>query len=69
MQPWNVGNLEGLIPILGGTYLWLMLSGVVPRAPKHPERMDAWRAKYGTILKVVCPLTIVFGLLQLIGIV
>ena len=61
-------NLEGLIPITGGVYGWLLATGALPKAPKDPERMAQWRAKFGAILKVVSPLLVIFGVLQLAGI-
>ena len=61
-------NLEGLIPLAGGVYGWLFVTGTLPKHPKNPEKMAAWRQKYGTIVKVICPLLVIFGALQLIGV-
>ena len=61
------GNLEGLIPLLGGTYGLLLAQGVLPRRPANPERMEMWRRKYGKLLRVLSPIVIAFGALQLFG--
>jgi hypothetical protein len=60
------GNLEGLIPILGGTYGLLLAHGVWPRRPTSP-RLEEWRRKHGKLLRVISPLVIAFGVLQLCG--
>ena len=44
------------------------MTGTLPKHPKNPEKMAAWRQKYGTIVKVICPLLVIFGALQLIGV-
>jgi hypothetical protein len=58
-------NLEGLIPILGGIYGLLLAYRVVPKKPKDPEKMELWHRKFGKMTKVLSPVLIVFGLLQL----
>ena len=65
MRDW--GNLQGLIPILGGIYGLLMARGVLPREPKDPERMELWRRKFGGMMKTLCPILILFGIAQLCG--
>ena len=60
-------NLEGLIPLLGGLYAFLLARGVL-RASKDPAKNDAWLGKWGPILKWIAPLVMLFGLLQLVGI-
>lgn len=64
----NWGNLEGLIPVLGGVYGILLAKGVVPRKPKDPEKMMQWRRKIGPLMMVLGPLTILFGLLEMAGV-
>ena len=61
-------NLEGLIPLAGGVYGYLLANGTLPKHPKDPEKMAAWRQKFWGILKVLCPLLAVFGALQLVGV-
>ena len=65
MSDW--GNLQGLIPILGGIYGLLMAHGVLPRNPPDPERMALWRRKFGGMMKAICPIMILFGIAQLCG--
>lgn len=64
----NWGNLEGLIPLVGGVYGFLLANGTLPRNPKDPEKMALWRRKYGAVLKIACPLLVVFGIIQLLGV-
>ena len=61
-------NLEGLIPIAAGTAIYLTGIGAIPRHPKDPAKMEAWRNKYGKLIKVLGPVVIFFGVLQLIGV-
>jgi hypothetical protein len=63
----NWGNLQGLIPILCGIYGLLLAQGVLPRHPKDPERLALWRRKFGGMMKVLCPIVILFGIAQLLG--
>lgn len=58
-------DFSGLIPIIGGTYGLLVALGIFPRNPKEPEKMDLWRRKFGGMMKILCPLIIAFGFLQL----
>jgi len=60
-------NVEGLIPILGGVYILLIANGVLPRNPKDPDAMALWRRKFRGILNVLCPIVILFGILQFFG--
>ena len=68
MEPWSVGNLEGLIPICGGVYAFLLANGTLPRKPRDPVRMEAWRKKFGPLLKVLSPLVVLHGCMQLAGV-
>jgi hypothetical protein len=61
------GNIQGLIPILGGIYGLLLAQGVLPRNPSDPERMALWRRKFGGMMRVAGPLVILFGIAQLFG--
>ena len=61
----NTLDLSGLIPILGGIYGFLMAIGTLPKHPKEPEKMEQWREKFGKPMKIVCPIIILFGILQL----
>ena len=61
-------NLEGLIPLLGGLYAFLLARGVVS-ASKDKIKNEAWRQRYGPTLKWLAPLVMLFGLVQLIGLI
>jgi hypothetical protein len=59
-------NLEGIIPLLGGIYCTLLGFRVV--APgKNPERNELWLKKFGTFMKIGGPFLILFGLVELLG--
>jgi len=68
MTNWNIGNLEGLIPLFAGIYAYLRANGTLPRKPKEPEKMELWRRKFGRMMKIISPIIIVFGILQLLGV-
>jgi hypothetical protein len=63
-EKWN-----GLIPILGGIYGLLLAYRVVPRKPKDPEKMELWHRKYGKLIKILSPFLIIFGILELLGVI
>jgi hypothetical protein len=60
---------KGLIPILGGIYGLLLAYRVLPSHPKDPEKMELWHRKFGKMMKILCPIIIVFGVLQILGVV
>ncbi|MBI4603884.1 MAG: hypothetical protein HY721_18160 [Planctomycetes bacterium] len=64
----KIGNLEGLIPLAAGVYVLLVARGVLPRKPRHPERLERWRQRYGKLATVLCVVVIVFGAMQLLGV-
>jgi hypothetical protein len=59
---------SGFIPIIGGIYGLLLAYKVVPRNPKDPEKMELWHSKFGNLLKILSPLVIIFGILELMGV-
>jgi hypothetical protein len=61
-------KLGGLIPVLGGIYGLLLAYRVVPRQPRHPEQMELWHRKFGTLIKILSPFLIALGLLELFGV-
>jgi hypothetical protein len=61
-------NLEGLIPLLGGVYCLLVAFRVV-RASKNPDSNELWLRKYGTLMKILGPIIILFGLAELFGVI
>ena len=68
MNNWYAGNLQGLIPLLGGIYGYLLATGRLPRKSKDPEKMALWRRKFGPVMKILGPILIVFGVLELLGV-
>lgn len=62
------GNIEGLIPFFGGIYAYLLAIGTIPKNPKDPEKMELWRKKFGKMIKFLAPVLVIFGILQLSGI-
>jgi hypothetical protein len=65
----NSGNLQGLIPILGGVVGILAATGILPRSPRDPERMALWRREFGPLMMVLCPIIIIMGVFELIGLI
>ena len=61
-------NYEGLVPLLGGIYGYLLAIGYLPRSPKDAEKEKLWRKKFGATMKVVCPITVLYGFFQLIDV-
>jgi len=59
-------SFDGLICVVGGIYALLAAFGFV-QASKNPEANEIWRKKYGTILKILSPLVILFGLAEFWG--
>ena len=60
-------NLGGLIPIIGGVYCVLVAFRVV-RVSKNPEANELWLRKFGTLMKILGPIVILFGLAELFGV-
>jgi hypothetical protein len=61
-------KLDGLISIFGGTYGLLLAYRVIPRKPRNPEKMELWHRKFGTVIKILSPFLIGFGLLKFFGV-
>jgi hypothetical protein len=59
-------NWSGLIPIACGIYLVLASYRVV-RLGKNPEANELWLRKFGPMMKIFGPITILGGLGQLFG--
>ena len=63
MQPETIGVLvDAAIPIAGGTYVTLLAHRKVGSKPGESPKMDAWHDRFGTAMKVVGPLCVVFAL-------
>lgn len=63
-----INGLDGLISIAAGTYFYLMGKGTVPKNPRDPEKMEQWRKKYGTLMKVCGPILVIGGILRILGV-
>ena len=61
-------KISALIPIFGGIYGLLLAYRVIPRKPKDPEKMELWHRKFGKVMKILSPVLIGFGLLELFGV-
>jgi hypothetical protein len=61
-------KLGGLILIFCGIYGLLIAYRVVPIKSKDPEKMELWHRKFDKMIKVLSPILIGYGLLNLIGI-
>jgi hypothetical protein len=59
-------NWSSLILIAVGTYGLLGAFRVV-QLSKNPEANEEWLRKFGPIMKIICPLVILFGLGQFFG--
>lgn len=59
-------NPEGLIPIVGGVFAWLIATGRY-NPSKNPVKWEAWRLVWGPKLKILAPIVIIFGIAQLLG--
>lgn len=60
-------NYEGLIPMVGGIYGYLLAIGYLPRNPKEPEKHRLWLEKFSGSMKILSPIVFFFGVLQFIG--
>jgi len=60
-------NLGGLIPIIGGVYCVLVAFRVV-RVSKNPEANELWLRKFGTLMKILGPIVILYGLAEIFGV-
>ena len=60
-------NLSGLIAVAGGIYGLLAAFGIV-RVSKSPPANEVWLRKFGSMMKIVSPLVILFGLAELLGV-
>lgn len=60
-------NPKGLMILLGGFFMLLMARGVVPIG-KDPEQGEKMRRRWGTAMKWLGPLTMLVGIMELLGI-
>ena len=59
-------NLSGLVFIAGGIYVLLAAFRVISLS-KNAEANELWLRKFSPMMKVICPITILFGLGELFG--
>jgi hypothetical protein len=60
-------NFTGLIAIAGGIYGLLAAFRIV-RVSKNQPSNDEWLRKFGSALKILSPVVILFGVAELFGI-
>lgn len=53
--------LESAIPLLGGVYGSLIGFRKLGKRPGEDEKLDAWHAKHGKVLRWLGPLVALFG--------
>jgi hypothetical protein len=53
-------SFEGFIPLLGGIAVTLLAYGYLK--PKDSEQFASWQKRFGPMMRVVGPLTIIYGL-------
>jgi hypothetical protein len=59
-------NPEGLIPIIGGIFAYLMATGRY-NPSKDPIKWEGWRLRWRPKLQILAPIVILFGVAQLLG--
>lgn len=58
----------GLIPLLCGIYGLLIAFRIIPITRQESEKTELWHRKFGTLMKILSPLIILLGILQLCGV-
>jgi hypothetical protein len=54
--------LNGAIPVLGGIYATLVGFRLIGKKPGVNTKYDDWHNRYGLLLKILGPLTVLFGM-------
>ncbi len=67
-------KISGTIEILGGVYGLFFFYYIIPRMLKNTklknrERLELCQRKYSKMAKIIFPIIILFGVLQLLGII
>ncbi len=57
--------IEAVIPVFGGIYGYLVAIGKV-EISKNPEKSKEWRQKWGKAFKLVTPILVLFGIINLV---
>ena len=61
-------RVQGVFLLFFGIYCVLLAYGVLPRNPKNPEKAALWQRRYGPVMKILSVVTVVFGILLLLGV-
>ncbi|MHC4084190.1 MAG: hypothetical protein ACYSWZ_05360 [Planctomycetota bacterium] len=64
----GINRILGIVPVLGGIYGTLIAYRIIPMNRKEPEKEDLWHKRFGTMMKILSPLVILFGILAILGI-
>jgi len=64
----ELDRILGIIPIAGGVYGLLLAYRIVSLKRKDPQKDELWHKRFGTIMKMLSPIVIAFGILKLLGI-
>ena len=63
-----INRICGLVFIFGGILCLLVVYRIYPRKVKDPEKMELWHRKFDKIMKIICPIMIIGGILYLLGV-
>lgn len=61
------GRAGGVIPLIGGLIGCLIFYRVIQVKTKDADRLEAHHRRYGTMMKVISPLLVVYGLVWILG--
>ena len=64
----RIDRILGIIPLLGGIFGLLFAYHVIPVNRKDPEMEELWHKKFDKMMKILAPVLIVSGILQILGI-
>ncbi len=59
---------KGLVPLFCGIYGLLLAYRIIQKKPKNPKKMQLWHRKFGKMMKILGPILILSGILELLGI-
>jgi len=62
------GGIIGLVFLILGIYSILLAYRIVPLSLKDPEKAELWYRKFGKIMKITGVITIITGVLMIMGI-
>ena len=60
-------TVSGIVSIVAGIYVLLIAYRVVPISAKDEEKAELWHRKFGKPMKWLAPFVILFGVVQLLG--